>query len=297
MDPKLAAIYGTGNYAPQVEESDLEKMAAAELLVKLAEEEGVDLDRFNDQEIADMITSLYKTAQETPAEEKKEEEKKEKSSQFGAEHEKKETPAEEKKEEEKKEEEKVAEADFLGRVMAHAMVHELREIEKQAQTGEESQTARFLARSGHALGQGLKADTGPEGPQIGAARLGARRAGAAISGAARKVVETAKAHPTATKALAGVAAGTAAALAAKKLFGKKKEQEKKGSVDDSAFEQLAQQAAFEMAKEAGYIDEQGNFLVQQTEEEKQASALDQALYVRALQICEESGIPVEWNQE
>lgn len=273
MDPKLAAIYGTG-ITPQPEQSDLEKMAAAELLVKLAEEEGVDLDRFNDQEIASMITSLYKQAEETPAEEKKEEEKKEeKTSQFGAEHEKKETPAEEKKEEgEKKEEEKVAEADFLGRVMAHAMVHELREIEKQAQEG-------------------------PEMPALHGARV---RGTNAVKSVAKKVMDVAKAHPKATAAVGGGLALGGAAMAAKKLFGKKKEEEPKGktvhaSADDSAFEALARQAAFAMAKEAGYIDEQGNLLV--PTQEKQASALDQALQVRALQICEEAGIPVEWNKE
>lgn len=128
--------------------------------------------------------------------------------------------------------------------------------------------------------------------------MAGRRVSSAVGGAGKKVMEAAKAHPTAAKALAG-AGLLATGLAVGHKLGKGKKEEPKpaktASADESAFETLAQQAALAMAKEAGYIDEEGNLLVQ--EQEKQASQLDQALYVRALQICEEAGIPVEWNQE
>jgi len=275
MDAQLAAIYGTGNYEP--EQTDIEKMAAAELLVKLAEEQGVDLDQFNDQEIAEMVSDLYKSAEdETPAEEKKEEEKKEKESQFG-EHEKGET-----KEEEKKEEEKVAEADFLGRVMAHSMVHELNEIEKQA--AETARTEGGDRSSLTGLHKGLQKVR--ENKAFNAATHGLAGAGLGHLAGGSKGVKGALIG-------GGIGAGVGA-LRAMSAKGKRQARaelsagEKKASADASALEQLAQQLAYEMAKEAGYIEE--------APQEKQASALEQAVHNRALQICEEAGLPVEWDQ-
>ena len=101
MDEQLAAIYGTGQ-SDYVDESDLEKTAAAELLVKLAEEQGVDLNDFSDEEVAGMLDELYGGD--------------------GIEH----TAADEEFQE------KFAEADYLGRIMAHSMVQELDSIEKEA---------------------------------------------------------------------------------------------------------------------------------------------------------------------
>lgn len=256
MDEQLAAIYGTGQTSAY-DENDLQKVAAAELLVKLAEEQGVDLNQFSEQEIAGMITDLYKTAEE---EGEKKEEKKENPFAAKAE-EKKEEKGEEK---EKEAQAKFAEADFLGRVMAHAMVQELGNIDKSAGV-------------------------------VG-------KAGKALESAGKKITETvlrsgkgsaARLHPTTAKLIGGgtIAAGAGgAALGAKKAFGKKKE----GAADESALEALAQQRAWDMAKEAGYVDEQGNLLV--PEQQKEASALEQAVELRALQMLEGAGLPVEWNQ-
>lgn len=282
MDAQLAAIYGTGN---EPEGNDLEKMAAAELLVKLAEEEGVDLSRFSDQEVAGMIADLYKQAEFPPKkDEGKKEEKKE-------EHEKGESP-----EKEKKEEEKVAEADFLGRVMAHSMVHELREIEKEAAEKVKTEKPDRGALTGvHKLLQRGGESKGLQAGLRGAAGAAAGGLLAHAAGGSNKV--------KALSALAGGATGAGlGALKAMSNKGKRQalaelshgEKKKAASADESALEQLAQQAAFAMAKEAGYIDDEGTFLVQT--QEKQASAVDQAVYARALQICEENGIPVEWNE-
>ena len=100
MDKQLAAIYGTGQEVE--EETDLEKTAAAELLVKLAEEQGVDLDSFSDEEVGEMLGELYEGGVEHTAEADEETQ------------------------------EKYAEADYLGRIMAHSMVQELDNIEKEA---------------------------------------------------------------------------------------------------------------------------------------------------------------------
>lgn len=255
MDSKLAAIYGTGNYAE--EETDIEKQAAAELLIKLAEEEGVNLDQFDDNEIAGMINSIYKGAEE--------------------EHEKKESKEEEEAEEKKKEEkgeEKVAEADFLGRVMAHAMVNELNSIEKEAGAKQLELFPSKLSKAYEAVRGGVKGlvKGRQKAYQTAADELKVSKGGyasdrlKAVGRAAKKVAPE--------LAAAGVlgAGGVAAHHVMKKKEG-------------SAIEAMAQQLAYDMAKEAGYI-----------EEEKRASALDQAVYTRALQICEEAGLPVEWNQ-
>ena len=53
---------------------------------------------------------------------------------------------------------------------------------------------------------------------------------------------------------------------------------KKSSAD---VEELAQQRAYQLAEEAGYI--------------KEASA-EEMIERRALEICEEAGLPVEWNE-
>lgn len=104
MDPKLAEMYGTNQ--PNAEE--LEKMAAAELADGLAEEGQVDLNNLTEEDLETM-------AQEVLAQDEGEE---------GAEYTEQEKTSEA--------QEKLAEADYLGRVMAHAYVQELRGIEKEA---------------------------------------------------------------------------------------------------------------------------------------------------------------------
>lgn len=246
MDEQLAQIYGTGQPVAYDQE-DLQKTAAAELLVKLAAEQGVDLNQFSDTEIGEMISDLYKSAEEEgapPFPPKKEEGKKE----------------EEKEEEKEKEAQvKFAEADFLGRVMAHAMVQELNNIDKQAGVGK------------------------------------------MLEGAGKKITETvlrsgkgsaARMNPLTAKLIGGgtLAAGaTGVGLGAKKLFGKKKE----SAANEEALNALAQERAWEMAKAAGYVDEEGDLMV--PGHQKQASAVEQAVEVRALQMLEQAGLPVEWN--
>lgn len=209
MDEQLAAIYGTGQ--PQMDEEDLQKMAAAEFLVKLAEEQGVDLNQFSDEDINEMVNELYggeKTASAAPATEPT-------ADQAWL--------------------EKAAEADYLGRIVAHSMWNELGNIQKAASSCKTSQGA-------------------PPFP---------------IPPKKEEEKKEEKAE-------------------------EKKEEEKQASM----IEALAQQRAFEMAKEAGYIDDEGNLIQQPAAnpKEKLAAAIDRAVAVRALKICEEAGLPVEWNQ-
>ena len=268
MDEQLAAIYGTGQ-----EEADLEKTAAAELLVKLAAEEGVDLDSFSDDEIGDMVNDLY-SGEESAAEGEEE------AAAEGEEEAAKE--GEEGKEEAAAEEEageKVAEADYLGRVMAHAMTQELSSIEKEAGIGAAIGTAAKATKdavlgAGKATG-GFFKNRPAAYREAGASLKGMK--GGTIGERAKSLGQAAKAVAPELGAGAGLAGGAALAMSGKK---------KKAS----AIEALADQRAFELAKEAGYIDDDGAPI------QKQASELDLAVEQRALEICQEAGLPVEWNE-
>lgn len=98
MDAKLAEIYGTNSDVYD----DLEKVAAAELVEKLAAEEGIDIDSLDDDQLEmlaqEVLESEYGYSDDSDDESL----------------------------------EKISEADYLGRVMAHSYWQELSEIEKNA---------------------------------------------------------------------------------------------------------------------------------------------------------------------
>jgi len=273
MDEQLAQIYGTGQ---SYDEEDIEKTAAAELLVKLAEEEGVNLDQFSDEEIAEMLGELY--GEKTAGDEKKEE------------HEKKETKGEEKKEEEAKE--KAAEADFLGRVMAHAMVQELGSIEKEAGIKEKYEAAKGAVGRGASFLKGLP---GRYGKNVKERFTEAHRAGkeavtgkGSIGGGDMSKMDRLKALGHAAKKVApeaGTAAGLAGAAAvAAHLHGKKKHA--------SAVAELADQRAYEILAQSGWVAEDGSVIEPQVKE----ASVEQEVELQALRLLEENGYPVEWNQ-
>lgn len=160
MNEKLAELYGTNTT-----ETDVEKLAAAELAEKLAADDSLDLDSMSAEQIEALAAEVLEEAAAPEAEKTAAEGDEEEAQEEGAEGEEEaaegeeeaaeeseeektedteEEPAEEKKDEPAKDEgaektaaekeamAKIAEADFLGRVMAHAYVKELKEIEKKA---------------------------------------------------------------------------------------------------------------------------------------------------------------------
>ena len=152
MDEFLNELYGTSQI---ISGDDMEKQAAAEFLVKLAEQEGVDLDTLSDQEVGDLLAEIEKQGSAQPEPE------------AGTEA-----------------QEKLAEADFLGRAMAHAYVNELHEIEKAAGIGEAAGKA-YQAVKG-AIGRGAKA----AGEWTGATgALQAHRAAKAAGGEREKLIQ------------------------------------------------------------------------------------------------------------
>jgi len=130
MNEFLADLYGTRQQVGASEPSNIDKLAEAQILDDLFKAEGVDVDQLPNETLLKVAHELFgdnsaliKAAGELPpalaekAEEKKEGED--------------ESEEEEKKEDES-EEEKLANADYIGRVMAHAFWNEKSELEKAA---------------------------------------------------------------------------------------------------------------------------------------------------------------------
>lgn len=292
MNSFLAEMYGTQESigAPK-DSSDIEKVAELQVLDESLRSEGVNIETLDNGTILKLASQLFgencalvKQAEgEAPS----------------AEHEEEETPAEEKKEEAKEKEEgdeavksaalaelrareasqaqgqsgeetfeeKVAQADYLGRVMAHSYWQEKTAIEKQAAMPE-------------ALRKGLEAAKGGASKAFGAAKGIASKGGEAAKGKAEAMKGSyhegglkglVSGHK---KTIGGTAAGLAvggagAAMAAK---GKKK--------SASAIDVLAEKRAMAWAQENG--------LLEPSDEEKLAAAVDQ----RAVEMLAEAGIDV-----
>lgn len=281
MDEQLAEIYGTGSQ--EMEEDDLEKTASAELLVKLAEEEGIDLDSFSDDEIAGMIGDLQGETVEDESQTK------------------------------------LAEADYLGRVMAHSMVQELNDIEKTALSKVEiGMKARDLGSRGYAgLKKILKGEQWSAGKKQ-MAGAGRRAEKAAYSGstkkpgvyqkvtkggtdpnAARRLSERLKRNYTQigkkkrnigmAKTLGTYGAGAGALGLGAAGIGSALS--KKGS----ALDKLAEDRAYDILAANGWVNEEGQVFEPEQGQEKVATQLDVAVESEALQMLESAGYPVEWN--
>jgi hypothetical protein len=60
---------------------------------------------------------------------------------------------------------------------------------------------------------------------------------------------------------------------------------------------MAEQRAAQMLYDQGWIDDQGNLLYQPVEKQAEAQPTpEQVAEVRALQMLEENGFPVTWNE-
>lgn len=118
MHPVLANAYGT--LSGQQSQEEAEKVAAAQFIEKMAAADGINLNSLSDEQVTTVAQHYLAALEKRAAEEEEEKE-----------------PAEEPDEEKLDDEEKkaaaeMAEADFLGRMMAHSFVQELDGIQKQA---------------------------------------------------------------------------------------------------------------------------------------------------------------------
>ena len=293
MNEFLAELYGTSENIGATPGNDTEKLAQAEYLGQLFEADGIDINQVDPATIEKVASAVFGTDNQIKL---AEDEKKK--------HEKDESEEEEEKEEEKKEgsaEEKLAEADFLGRVMAHSFVDEQAAIQKEAASfGGAVKAVKETAGKGHELVKRLgKKIIGEE--RLG--RVGLHGAGKETSEQASRMLEggmkprrvqaTLRKRPelgeaaieharrSMSRAAAGAgygALGLGAAGAAGLVGGgaaavhamKKKE---------SALDVLAEQRAMEILEQSGVQDES----------QKLASAVEE----RAWEMLSEAGYVVE----
>jgi hypothetical protein len=240
MDPKLAQVYGTN----QADETDVEALATAELTSKLAAADELNLDGMSDDEAEALASELIgsdSSDEEAPAETEE------------AASEEEETEETEEKtagEETTEAQEKIAEADYLGRVMAHAYVAERREIEKQAAAGSELAT---VAKKGKGAAGKVMEHVKKHGKSYAA---GAAGSGAGFAAGRKSKKASAEAPEAATEELSALdRLAVARAQEILKENGVDLEQEKQSSLDEEKAAQLAakvEERAVAMLNEAGY---------------------------------------------
>jgi hypothetical protein len=257
MDPKLAEVYKTN----QADETDVEALATAALAEKLASADEVDVSGLSDDE-AEALAAQILEGDEPAAE------------------------GEEKTagEELTPEQEKIAEADYLGRVMAHAYVAERREIEKEA-------SKMDAVREGVNNLKGAVAMTGAAASK----KMDAAKAGA--KAAKGKVMEHVGKHSK--KYMGGAAAAIGAGGFAAGRKSKKASAEQPAETEErmSALDTLALARAHEILKEHG-IDPNAE---QETEKkssinEEQAALLQEKVNERAMAMLADAGYTIGEQQ-
>ena len=137
MHEELAKMYGT-NGAGVEEQEEQAKLAHLEMFAKLAAKHGVDLSVMTDEQIIGLHNEVFgveKTASDDKDEDDKDGKDIKSKEEKGDDKDEDDKGAEEYFAEKKAFQEKFAEADLMGRVMAHAFVQERAEIEKAASTG------------------------------------------------------------------------------------------------------------------------------------------------------------------
>lgn len=283
MDLDLAAMYGTPGAEEYVEAR--EKTAEADLFVKLAAENGIDLNQLDDNQINELWDYTFgKTAQ--PKEEEEEDEGEE-------EEEEKKSAAELEFLEQQEFQEKVAEMDYLGRLMAHAYVQELGNIgeamDKEGAIKEWPGKAWKAVRGAPGKAK-EKAIAAGKAIDVRAQQLGRRVRHPRDEAARGKMTERA-ARLYGYGAPAGVAAaGGAGGYAAMRK-------------KSSAIDELAMERAVEKAAEWGWDPNEAVELVgalgtlggiEESEKIAYASNTDEAIEIRAAEYLEAAGYPVEW---
>ena len=314
MNEWLAQYFGTG---PQTQPSeDQIKQAQVEFFVEMAKESGVDLGKMNDQEIDALFAdTMSKLAEE---EGKEDEEKKQKLEAAKREH-------EEKKEGEAKIASMLEEGTLMGQIIAHSFSAELDKVAASKQAAgfmserhieNRAEAAAHKAEGAEAAQLGASAHGGPaeHNFRIHDANLSDRRtrmrklraaasehygkARGAVSGAAKATGAAIKAHPYRT---AGGAAGAAALLTGGAALAAHHHHHKK---EASALDELAAEAAVSKVASAGWDANEAaermfsvltlDMAAEENSKVAAADGIDQAIEIRALELAEAAGYPVNW---
>jgi hypothetical protein len=277
MNSWLAQVYGTGG----AQEQDFEKTAQSMLLQKLAAEEGLSLEGLTPEQIdalaADVLSDQQGEGQQVEGQEGQEEGMIAQAGE-GASEEDVDEEAGGEEDLTKEAAQKFEEADFLGRVMAHAYTQELEKI-----------AGRFGDAGNAVKSFGRKAATSIGG--VG------RRAGSAISSGAKTVGDKAKSGYGAAKTHVGnhpkkYVGGAAAAGGGAAGYAAGRSKEKNAS---PILEKLAQIRAAEILEESGIDPATGQPLQAaqaqggQVAEPAAPEQVQQAVDQRAVEILKEAG--------
>lgn len=257
MDPKLAAIYGTN----QETDADLEKLAAAELAEGLANDDEVDTDGLTEEELEAVAQDVLNASSEEGEEE---------GGNIDGEQEK--TSAAEEAQE------KLAEADYLGRVMAHSYHNEMQKIA----AAEQEKTAGMT--SGQRAAQAVKSKGGKV---LGALKdIATGKQAREGFAAAKKSTSTAEAAKNmASKSIMSPKGKERAGAAIGKHMGEAAESKKKGMKGLAKTVGLYGGGAAVAGGAAAAM------------KKKQSSALDTLVEQRAMEILQASGIdPAELEE-
>jgi hypothetical protein len=246
MTELLGSVYGTAGHSDE----DRDKRAQAEFFTNLCKQGGIQIEHLTD----DQVKRLWKVAMEEM--DKGEPEKKEDKKKEGEEE--KSAAARREWQEKRAAAEKIAEADALGRIMAHAYVAELRKIAEEAEKKDKGEVPpQFLKEE--SKGDDKKEDKG-EGEkkesQARAEHLLARLGKTAQASSTTSLDELAAEH--AVELLKG--AGMDAELARSRV----------GAVYTLGLGESTKIAS--------------------------AESFERAIVLRALEFCEAAGAPVDWSK-
>jgi len=259
MNEYLAQLYGTADTVKEAAAADAEQTEdldvqldklAAETFVETATEQDIDLAKLSEEDINGLYSEYYESFMGKIAEELYE------------------TDDEEVDEETQ---EKLAEADFVGRVMAHSYVQELGEIEKEAGKSKGVKGA-WKGYVNLLKGEGAKKAK----KSIEVAKYGPTMPAGDVARKKKLLLERAK--------QVGTIAGTAAVPTGAAAGGTAMALSKKKEAADEYGEAVINHA-YNLLKEAGYD-------VEEPEDEKLASDIERD----ALKLLEANGYEVDWAE-
>jgi hypothetical protein len=280
-------MYGTGGQANEAQE----KVAQLELFAKLAADNNIDLTTLSPEQVSTLYSETFgKLAQESEEEEGESEasESKEKEKEKGEEGEEKEKESAAIAEHEAAKEAaaKFAEADIMGRTMAHAFVNELEQIDQAKQAGAVGQAVKQLgkmeAKASKGVGEKLMQLGSSAGKKTGLLKKNLQGSAATKRNVGRAALGTA--------ALGTGAAGVGAAKAMQRK-------------ESSALDLLAAEEAVKIAEAGGWDTNECIDLLNKVleegpgESEKIAFVEDtgDAIQVRGFELLEKCGYNVNWD--
>lgn len=274
-------------------DESFEKEAQVELFAKLASENGIDLNQLSENQIAHLWNETFsKQASE------EEDDEDDAVSKAKEEHEKKKEAAA-----------KIAEAEYLGQVMAHSMTEELRKL---------SGVKEMLGKARGAVSDfGDKYMSALKGTEVAKAKKLRDRAATRLGDAARRTGQTGdvqrdvrgavvnKLNKRVTKERAKQVGAYAApaVLGGGALYGAHRMGKSDSEKRSSALDDLAAEEAIVKAASAGWdLDEASDRVsavmtlgVDESEKIAYAQDLETAVDVRSLELLEAAGYPVNWN--